>query len=68
MLKYGYDGIDEHKAMHRELIASAKELQQDILQAEKTISEDDIEILERWLTGHILTDDMRLGAYLSQLI
>ena len=68
MLKHGYEGIDEHREIHRELIASAKELQQSLLQAEKNISEDDIEILERWLTGHILTDDMRLGAYLSQLI
>ena len=68
MLKYGYEGIAEHKAMHRELIASAKDMQQNLLQAEKSMSEEDIEVLERWLTGHILTDDMRLGAYLSQLI
>jgi hemerythrin len=32
------------------------------------MSDEDIEVLERWLTGHILTDDMRLGAYLSQFI
>ena len=68
MLKYGYEGIAEHKAIHRELIDSAKEMQQNLLQAEKSMSEEDIEVLERWLTGHILTDDMRLGAYLSQLI
>ena len=68
MLKYGYEGIEEHKAMHRELIESAKEMQQNLLQAEKSVSDEDIEVLERWLTGHILTDDMRLGTYLSQLI
>ena len=68
MLKYGYQGIEEHKATHRELIESAKEIQQNLLQAEKSMSDEDIEVLERWLTGHILTDDMRLGAYLSQLI
>lgn len=68
MLKYGYDEIEEHKAAHQELIDSARELQQKILQADKTMADEDIEFLERWLTEHILTDDMRLGAYLSQVI
>ena len=68
MLKYGYEEIEEHKAMHRELIESAKELQQKLLDEGKSVADEEIEILERWLTGHILTDDMRLGAYLSQLI
>ena len=66
MLKYGYEGMDEHKAIHRELIKSVEELQQRILQADSTMSDKDIEFLEQWLTEHILTEDMRLGAYLSQ--
>jgi len=68
MLKYGYEGAEEHKAEHRELIDSARKLQQGILQADKPVAEDDIEFLERWLTEHILTSDMRLGAYLSQVM
>ena len=68
MLKYGYEDIEEHKEMHRELIESAKELQQKLLDEGKSVADEEIEVLERWLTGHILTDDMRLGAYLSQLI
>ena len=68
MLKYGYKEIEEHKAVHQELINSAKELQRKILQADKTMADEDIEFLERWLTEHILTDDMRLGAYLSQVM
>jgi hemerythrin len=68
MLKYGYAGIEEHRAEHRELIRSAKELQQAILQAEKPMADEQIEFLERWLTGHILTTDLRLGAYLSQVM
>lgn len=66
MLKYGYDGLAEHKSEHQELIKSAKELQQEILQAGKLVDEDDLVYLERWLTQHILVDDMRLGAYLTQ--
>jgi hemerythrin len=68
MLKYGYEDMEEHKADHRELIASAKKLQQEILQADKPVAEEDIEFLERWLTEHILTSDMRLGSYLSQVM
>jgi len=66
MLKYGYDGIEEHKAEHQELIESAKKLQQEILQAKKPVSDKDIGFLEHWLTEHILTADMKLGSYLCQ--
>ncbi len=68
MLKYGYEEMDEHKAEHQELIKSAKELQQEILQADKPVADKHIEFLERWLTEHILTADMRLGSYLSQVM
>ncbi|MGC2047505.1 MAG: bacteriohemerythrin [Gallionella sp.] len=68
MLKYGYEGMEEHKAEHRELINSAKKLQQEILQANKPVSDEDIEFLEHWLTEHILTADMRLGSHLSQVM
>lgn len=68
MLKYRYKDIEEHKAQHRELIQSAKELQQEILQAEKPMVDEQIVFLERWLSEHILTADGRLGSYLSQVI
>lgn len=68
MLKYGYEGIEVHKAEHQELINSAKKLQQEILQADKRVSDEDIEFLEHWLVEHILTTDMRLGSYLSQVM
>jgi len=68
MLKHGYKDIEEHKAIHQELIKSARELQEKILHVDKSIADKDIEFLERWLTEHILTDDLRLGSYLSQVI
>ncbi len=68
MLKHRYEGIEEHKAEHQELIKSAKELQQEILQANKPVVEEHIEFLERWLTEHILTADLRLGSYLAQVM
>ena len=66
MLKYGYEGIAEHKAEHQQLIESAKALQSKLLQQGKTISENEIEFLEHWLTGHILGADMELGSFLGE--
>ena len=68
MLKHGYDGLAAHKAEHRELINSVKALQQKILQTGNFESGDDIEFLERWLTEHILSTDMRLGSYLAEVM
>jgi len=68
MLKYGYEGIEVHKAEHQELINSSKKLQKEILQADLPVSNEDIEFLEHWLVEHILTTDMRLGSYLSQVM
>ena len=66
MLKYGYEGLSEHKSEHEDLIASAKALQRKLLQEGKTVSSADIEFLEHWLTGHILGADMDLGSYLCE--
>jgi hemerythrin len=68
MLKHRYEGIEEHKGEHQELIQGARELQQAILQADKSVVDEHIEFLERWLTEHILTTDLRLGSYLSQVM
>jgi hemerythrin-like metal-binding protein len=66
MVRYGYDQAAEHKAEHRELIDSAKELRDEILRSGGVVTESHIEYLERWLTEHILTSDMRLGDRLYQ--
>lgn len=68
MLKHGYPDLENHRAIHQQLIVGAKELQQKILDAGNTISDDDVAYLERWLTEHILTEDMRLGTYLNEVM
>ena len=65
MLKYGYDGLAEHRTEHEGLIDSARELQEKFLQGGKQLTGEDIEYLEHWLTGHILATDMKMGAYLA---
>lgn len=61
MLKYGYEGLVEHKAEHQQLIESARALQQ----KGKEVSSEDVEFLEHWLTGHIFGADMELGSFLG---
>ena len=68
MLKYGYKGFLEHKSEHKELIESAKALQQKFLQEGKSVSNEDIRFLEHWLIGHILGADMDLGSYLGEVM
>lgn len=68
MLKHGYGDLKEHKAEHEELIESARELQQLYLQGGRELSRDEIAFLEHWLTEHILVADMKLGAYLVEVM
>jgi hemerythrin len=68
MLKHRYDGFNEHRAEHQELIRSAQNLQREILRGDKPMVDEQIEFLERWLSEHILTADLRLGSYLSQVM
>ena len=64
MLKHGYDGLEDHRQEHLELMDSVRELQRGILETGK-LAEEEFEWLERWLTGHILVADMRFGEYLA---
>ena len=68
MLKYRYADLDNHRQEHRELIKGATALQDRIRRADNTIGDDDIEYLEHWVTAHILTDDMRMGDFLSEVM
>lgn len=66
MLKYSYPALTEHKNEHNELIRSVRELQRKFLQDGRSLSSEDLDILERWLTEHILVADMDLGSYLGE--
>ncbi|MDH5446940.1 MAG: bacteriohemerythrin [Gammaproteobacteria bacterium] len=68
MVKYGYQGLNEHRVEHQELIKAVRELQQKVSKAGNSISEDDLVFLERWLTEHILSTDMRLGSFLAEMM
>ncbi len=67
MIKYNYGDYPEHKADHEALIDSVRDLQKRFRAAGK-LSDEDISFLEHWLTGHILSADMKLGAFLGEII
>ena len=68
MLKFGYKGYSDHKAEHQALLEAAEALRKKFLRQGKRISSEDIEHIERWLTGHVLGIDKDLGAYLAELM
>ena len=68
MVKYQYDGFQDHKSEHDELIDAVKVLQQKFLSEKRIPSEQDLEYLEIWLTRHILSTDMELGRYLMNVM
>ena len=66
MLLYNYDEVDDHKAEHSALISSVRDLQQHFKAASRSLTQQEIEYLAGWLTGHILGHDMRLGFFLMK--
>jgi hemerythrin len=68
MFMHGFEDFEAHKAEHGELLAAARELQQQRQIECRSFSNEDIEFLEHWLTAHILTTDMRMGAYLARVM
>jgi hemerythrin-like metal-binding protein len=65
MLKHRYPNFESHKAEHKDLIDSVREVQQQVLNGEKALSNELIEFLEVWLTEHILTTDMPMATFLN---
>lgn len=68
MIRHRFQGFAEHKAEHAELIAAVRALQEKLRHEGKTVVGDDLQYLERWLTGHILGIDKDLGAYLCDVM
>jgi hemerythrin len=66
MQKYGYPDLAQHRSEHEELIASGKALQRQLEAAGASLSAQEIEFLEHWLTGHIYGADMAMGAHLAE--
>jgi hemerythrin-like metal-binding protein len=68
MLKHGYDGLEAHRNEHEELITSVRSLQQRLQAQDQAVGNDEIEYLEHWLMEHIFGADMKMGAYLGEVM
>jgi hemerythrin len=66
MLLHKYSDFAAHKTEHLELIDSVEELQLTFHQENRLLTNENIDYLSDWLTGHILGQDMRLGFYLMK--
>ena len=58
-----YEGFEEHKARHDELIEQVGELRTKLESGKASINFALMHFLKRWLTNHILGDDAEMGAY-----
>ena len=68
MLKYKYDAFEDHKSEHRDLIDSVRALQKKFHKENKLLTSEDIEYLSKWLTEHIVRNDMRMGFHLTKVM
>ena len=66
MVRFNYDGLEDHKDEHLELIDQVRDLQRGFHENKHQLSTDNIEYLREWLTGHIAGQDMRLGYFLAE--
>ena len=66
MVKYNYPDLADHRDEHQALVKSARKFQDKMLESDMQIDTKDLEFLERWLTGHILSTDMKLGTFLAE--
>ena len=63
MMLARYSDLEEHRQEHEALMDSVRDIQEEILSTGR-LEEREFEILEQWLTGHILAADMKFGEYL----
>jgi hemerythrin len=68
MVLYEYDGMELHKAEHKDLIEGVRAMQQMLRDENRLPTSEDFEYLAEWLTRHIVGQDMRLGFYLAEVM
>ena len=67
MCRIGFNLLDSHKEKHKFLVKQLIVLRQKFFNGlPGRLNEDVIEFLSRWLTGHILIDDMRYRFFVEQ--
>lgn len=65
MEKYSYPDKESHMKLHKDFIAEVKKLYERHQAGEEIIGVNVLEFLKTWLSNHIMTIDVKLGAYLE---
>ena len=63
---YEYDQSDEHKQGHTKLLNQLTQFQSLYLEGNKLVDDHLLTFLKKWLTQHILEEDMRYVETLSK--
>jgi hemerythrin len=67
MKEAGYQGLEQHREEHKELIAQLNELTRKFMLDEKPIYFEMLAFLRTWLRAHILGSDMKYSAALQKI-
>ena len=62
MREIGYEDIERHQGLHRELVAALNEIMRsssDLMQLEMNL----VDLMNRWLSEHIAAEDARVAAH-----
>ena len=66
MEEVAYPYLEEHKEIHANLLQQVLEFQEELRSEKEELRTDFYKFLREWLTNHILDEDMKYSAYLSQ--
>ena len=66
--KYGYPEYEQHKKIHKELVATVVSFHNDFVSGKATVTMDLMDFLTDWLKNHILKTDMEYVPFLKDKI
>lgn len=65
MSEYHYPELDEHRAKHKNMIDTVREMKQRPVVDSQALAVELLRFLREWLMDHILTVDKKYGAFLE---
>ena len=65
--EYGFDELEQHKALHQDLIKQVLDVSEEIIAqgATEEISEEVYNFLKHWLADHIIKEDLKFKTFLQ---
>ena len=66
MQQHGYEAMEEHQQIHKDLATAAVEIQAKYEAGDDSVLDALMPFLKDWLTEHILVTDKALGTFLAE--